>query len=225
MLGVAGPILRAGICSIMLSVLACCGAAPESATPTESPSPAMEQVDTGAPVDHGLSASLPAYRDPVVQEWSLYNSRCRGASFDEAACQKRDALSRQVEARGWCYERGPEGGMDWISCNESGRYEDAAPLAEGAQSQDPLSDYEWYLVGVRTGECALVSAILGVSTPEDVADLYASQGRPLQIANRNELFARLQEAGDDEDPGMVLVRGRTNCAYALARLNRVHSEK
>jgi hypothetical protein len=224
MVGVAGPILRAGICLIMFSLLACSGAPPESAKPAESPVPAIERLAAEASVDLGLSASLPAYRDPIVQEWSLYNSRCRGGAVDETACQKRDALSSKVEARGWCYERGPQGGTDWISCNESGRYEDADLLAEGPQPRGSVSGDEWYLVGVRTGECALVSAILGVSTPEDVAALYASQGRPLQIANRTEVSARLREAGNDEDPGMALVRGRTNCDFALARLNRGQSE-
>lgn len=223
MVSVSGLILRAGICSIMLSLLACSGTPPESAEPAEDPVPAIQQVATDATIHPGLSASLPAYRDPVVQEWSLYNSRCRGASFDEVACQKRDALSSQVEARGWCYERGPQGGMDWISCDESGRYESVGVNAEGVQSQGSPSD-EWYLVGVRTGECALLSAILGVSTPEAVAALYASQGRPLRIVNRNEVFARLQEAGNDEDPGMALVRGRSNCDFALARIGRGRSE-
>src|SRR6478672_10962431 len=218
MAGVAGVILRASICSILFSLLGCNGAPPESPVPAENPAPTIQRVAAEPPVGQSGSASLPAYRDPVVQEWSLYNSRCRDASFDEIACRKRDALSIQLEARGWCYERGPQGGTDWISCSESGRYEEAGVNAEDAQPQYSRADDDWYLVGVRTGECALLSAVLGVSTPEEVAALYASQGRPLRIATRNEVFARLQDAGNDEDPGMALVLGRSNCDFALARL-------
>lgn len=223
MISGVGLILRGGLCLIMVSLLSCSGAPPEPSERPSEPAQAIEQVVADPRVDSGLSASLPAYRDPVVQEWSLYNSRCRGAAFEEAACQKRDALSSQVEARGWCYERGPQGGMDWISCTESGRYEDAGLNAEGRGSQGSRADEEWYLVGVRTGECAPLSTILGVSTPEDVASLYASQGRPLQIVNRSEDFARLQESGNMQDPGLAMVRGRPNCDFALARLSQNQS--
>jgi hypothetical protein len=220
MVGVVGLILRGSVCSILLSLPACSEAPPESTATPPNPTPAIEQLTHEEAGADDLSASLPAYRDPVVQEWSLYNSRCRDASFDEVACRKRDALSIQVEARGWCYERGPKGGTDWISCSESGRYEEASLNGEDAQPQDPPSDDNWYLVGVRTGECALVSAVIGVSTPEEVAALYSSQGRPLRLATRNEVFALLQEAGNPGDPGMALALGRSNCDLALARLGR-----
>ena len=80
---------------------------------TAVPAPASELSRAFA-----LSVSLPAYRDPLVREWASYNSRCRDTTPDEAACQARDALTGEVEERGWCYGRGPGGGSDWMSCDE-----------------------------------------------------------------------------------------------------------
>ena len=66
-----------------------------------------------------LSAARPAHGDPLVREWARYNSVCRDSTQDEGACRARDALTVKIEERGWCYDRGPSGGLDWISCDQA----------------------------------------------------------------------------------------------------------
>ena len=77
----------------------------------------IEPTAGNTAVNAAAYASLPAYRDPVVQEWARYNSSCRGSASDKDACRARDTLTAKVEARGWCYGRGPGGGLDWVACD------------------------------------------------------------------------------------------------------------
>lgn len=170
--------------------------------------------------DRGASANLPAYRDPLVKEWMRLHSLCRGPAPYQAYCDQRDALDEEVRSRGWCYARGPEGGHDWLSCDETTPNGDGSYSSRWSATYDAVleEDPDWYLVATKFPGCARLEAILGVATPEDLVALYERNGISLEIAHQTELTAQVRESGNEADPGMGLVRGRLNCEIALLRL-------
>lgn len=140
-------LLRAAVSASSMVVFGCSDQQPTNLKPAVEVA-FIEPAATNTAVDAATSASLPAYRDPVVQEWARYNSSCRGSASDKDACRARDTLTAKAEARGWCYGRGPGGGLDWVACD--GPSPDDSTT--GAQAtwrfvrNEHYRDYEFFLV-------------------------------------------------------------------------------
>lgn len=176
------------------------------------------------------SVSLPAHSDPIVQEWSRHNSECRGGSFPDnrAACERREQLTPEVEARGWCYARGPEGGFDWLRCSEvlavdrSERDHRRKLDMASSPSSDPSPsnlDQRWFVAAPKYEKCEELRVSIGVSTPDEVVTLFANNNMPLQYTRRDEDLVLVRQAGNPLDPGMAFVRGMENCEATLMYLD------
>ncbi len=222
---VSGKAAVFALASLGMLFAAACGDGGVKPTPVPS---ARAEATTQA---ESAPASLPAYRDPVVQEWSRYNSECRGGSGanSDLACTKRDNLTLEVEARGWCYARGPEGGFDWLGCSEVA--ETAAREEQESRRKLDLignvvpprssasSERLWYVAAGKLGRCEDLRTSIGVSTPDGVVSLFAANNMPLEFVRRDDLIVIVREAGNPNDPGMAFVRGYESCLSALALLD------
>ncbi|RYG80359.1 MAG: hypothetical protein EON59_15215 [Alphaproteobacteria bacterium] len=178
------------------------------------------------------SAALPAYDDPVVMEWAEYNSACRGNAGPDSnsACQKRDALTRSVEARGWCYERGPSGGHDWLRCPpstsskeeaETRRKLDLIGVDSPPQPNPHSGDQRWFIAAAKLGRCEDLVSNLGASTPDEVVVLFAANGMPLEVTRRDAEMVLVRDAGNPADPGMAFVKGQPECEAVVEALSAV----
>lgn len=184
------------------------------------------------PPEGTASAALPAYKDPVVREWADYNSACRGSAGPESnlACQKRDALTRSVEARGWCYERGPSGGHDWLRCApstrptevaENRRKLDAIGLDPPPQANPHSGDQRWFVAAATLGRCEDLVSSFGVFTPDEVVVLFAANGMPLEVTRRDAEMVLVRDAGNPADPGMAFVKGQPECEAVVEVLSAI----
>ncbi len=63
----------------------------------------------------------------LLRDWRTLNGACRGGHGDNpatlVACDRRDAVDRQLAAAGWCYGRPGDAGYqrDWRPCTGTGR--------------------------------------------------------------------------------------------------------
>lgn len=72
------------------------------------------------PINKNRSASKASIQD-FIGQWSRLNVDCRGGSGDDPhtteQCDKRDDLSLQLEALGYCYKGGTTAASNWKRCD------------------------------------------------------------------------------------------------------------
>ena len=184
------------------------------------------EVAAAGPTADGVpsvTSHLPAYDDPIVQEWARYNSECRDRPLTEgaASCQQRERLTPLVEARGWCYAREPGGVYDWLHCSEASAYEaevDSQSQTYPGASSEPMapSRRSWFIASTRG--CPSLNGAFGVETPEEVVSLFSANGIPLRFRRKDDEMVLVQDARNANDPGMAFVHGEEECLSVAAFL-------
>jgi hypothetical protein len=108
---------------VLMLALAGCGPKPvdpeqvRKARADKAQTPAADPAGTVPAAYHAFPPEVRA----SIYQWDLLNQKCSGRfrQRDEAACSARDALSKSLLAKGWCF-----GGSDdpaqlhWVLCAE-----------------------------------------------------------------------------------------------------------
>jgi len=170
--------------------------------------------------------------EELLRRYDVENEGCRGGSGDDPetdrACERREQVSAQLQAAGWCYGENAAYGyqMEWRRCGDprfatlagaeaaaDADRTDHSATAAAAPAQDP--DAAWYVISGKTNECVSVATLFGVETPEQVAAAFAREGQPQQLSRGGELTIM---RANSADPGMAFVRGEASCRVAQAAI-------
>ena len=113
------------------------------------------------------------------------------------------------------------------ACPENTAADEGGSISPTAQTlgeavAENANDQAWYFMAMKLNRCVAVSVVPGVSTPDDVIASFARDGNPQVVMQRKIDQVLMRSAANADDPGTVVLRGRTHCEVTMAMLKSRH---